>query len=635
MKREKQTLIGHHRIKRVRVIGGFLDGIDLAFTDGLNCIIGPRGAGKTTIIEMIRFGLDDMPGREGDPLRKRIESLIKENLNGGRVEIVIETKEGITYTITRVANESSIVIDDTGHPVPGLKVHGGFLFKADVFSQNQMENIAETSHYQLDLLDKFRESDLAQITMELHEIRHNVEANANAQKPLLTKRASLENDLKQLPNLETKLAAYKQTGGSDSSEINRGYAHKALRDRELRAIDEVAKVMANIGTTIKSVVCKLNFEIDTLFTDEMIAGPNGPLLKKIISDLRGAANKSDARLNEAFEVLRPVYKGLQTEKENLENIHKTQELEFLKGLEKQKQVQTQSAERTKAEKLRNELIFKQRELAEIIRQIEKLEQDRADLLKQLNQRLDDRFALRSSVAKELNNKLLPNIRVRVQQYGNREDYRLHLETVFRGASMHKSRPASKISAALSPSELVELVKQGDATLLEERCNLGENQAAVALELLGKPDQLFALELMEMDDVPAIELSDRGEYKESSALSTGQKCTVILPILLLESVNPLLVDQPEDNLDNRYVYDTVVENVLRVKRSRQLIFVTHNPNIPVLGDASLIAVMNSNGRQASIVKVGDVDSCKEDIVNLLEGGEEAFKARQIRYKLPNL
>ena len=151
-----------------------------------------------------------------------------------------------------------------------------------------------------------------------------------------------------------------------------------------------------------------------------------------------------------------------------------------------------------------------------------------------------------------------------------------------------------------------------------------------VDLLSDPEKLFKLETVTLEDAPSIELMDRGEPKESAALSTGQKCTAILPILLFDSVNPLLVDQPEDNLDNSYVYETVVENVRKAKQSRQLIFVTHNPNIPVLGDAAHIVVMDSDGKKATVVKSGDVDACKDEIVTLLEGGEEAFKARKTRY-----
>ncbi|MPN07846.1 hypothetical protein SDC9_155118 [bioreactor metagenome] len=134
----------------------------------------------------------------------------------------------------------------------------------------------------------------------------------------------------------------------------------------------------------------------------------------------------------------------------------------------------------------------------------------------------------------------------------------------------------------------------------------------------------------MPDYPKIELNDHDTYKTTETLSTGQKCNTILPILLLESDRPLLIDQPEDNLDNGYVHNIIVNSVLNVKQSRQLIFVTHNPNIPVLGDAEKMIVLASNGQVAHVQNSGTVDDCKVDIISLLEGGADAFRKRRERY-----
>ena len=139
-----------------------------------------------------------------------------------------------------------------------------------------------------------------------------------------------------------------------------------------------------------------------------------------------------------------------------------------------------------------------------------------------------------------------------------------------------------------------------------------------------------LQILDMDDYPSIELCDNGVYKPSAGLSTGQKCTAILPLLMFDSINPLLIDQPEDNLDNRFVYEAIVTSVNDVKHMRQLIFVTHNPNIPVLGDASKVVVMQSDGRTGSIKIEGNVDQCRDEIINLLEGGADAFRLRSERY-----
>jgi ABC-type bacteriocin/lantibiotic exporter with double-glycine peptidase domain len=148
--------------------------------------------------------------------------------------------------------------------------------------------------------------------------------------------------------------------------------------------------------------------------------------------------------------------------------------------------------------------------------------------------------------------------------------------------------------------------------------------------LSNAELLFQLETVELMDEPQLELKDGQEYKDSQALSTGQKCTAVLPILLLDRENPLLVDQPEDNLDNRFIFETVVDSIRKIKPRRQLIFVTHNPNIPVLGDAERVFVLDSNGTNAQKTNEGTVDQCKSQIVTLLEGGEEAFKRRKARY-----
>ena len=166
-------------------------------------------------------------------------------------------------------------------------------------------------------------------------------------------------------------------------------------------------------------------------------------------------------------------------------------------------------------------------------------------------------------------------------------------------------------------------------LIEEAVASGAEGEKVMAALEGS-ELLFDLETVELLDRPRIELKDGDTYKDSLSLSTGQKCTSILPILLLDSENPLLVDQPEDNLDNGFIYGTIVDSIRKIKSRRQLVFVTHNPNIPVLGDAEGVFVLGSDGASARLIGAGSVDDCKSQIVALLEGGEEAFRMRGERY-----
>ena len=621
----------HHKIKRLRITGGFLEGLDIEFLDGLNCIIGPRGVGKTTVIELMRFAVDSMPGREGDPLRKRIERIISANLDGGKVEVTIETNDGVTYAISRSEGDDPIVMDAEGQPVAGLKVRRGRIFRADVLSQNQMESIAEKTHYQLDLIDKFSDGETGRIEWEAAALRAEIEENATEMLPLLTKVQSLTSEIKELPEIEQKLKGMQLSAGPNADAINSAHAHKGLRDRETRAIGEMRRILQDLSRTTRGVEGRMQAEIDSLFPEEMLAGPNAETIGPIVHTLTEASTRVDASLTEIITIFDDVSKQLDADEAVLEAVHTHQEAEFRQVIDNHKEAQARSSERTALAKRHNELLFKTRELAEVTRQRDEVEAARKEKLARLSDLFDERFRVRQIIAADLSRELGPAIRVRVEQCGNRDSYREHLEGLFRIPAIKGAVVARKISDAVPPLTLVEKVRAGDRESLITTCGLNENQATEVFTILSRVDNLLALEIVELDDAPAIELCERGDYRETSALSTGQKCTAILPILLFDSINPLIIDQPEDNLDNSYVYETVVRSIRKAKAGRQMIFATHNPNIPVLGDAARVFVMDSSRIKGSVLRQGDVDCCKADIVTILEGGEEAFRMRKERYQ----
>jgi DNA repair exonuclease SbcCD ATPase subunit len=103
-----------HCIRAVSIFGGFLDGVSVDFTEGLNCVIGARGTGKTTVLEFVRFALDALPAEAA--ARKRIESLVEKNLAGGRVEVSIRTRDGLTYTVSRSPGDDPVILDERRTP---------------------------------------------------------------------------------------------------------------------------------------------------------------------------------------------------------------------------------------------------------------------------------------------------------------------------------------------------------------------------------------------------------------------------------------------------------------------------------------------------------------------------------------
>ena len=119
------------------------------------------------------------------------------------------------------------------------------------------------------------------------------------------------------------------------------------------------------------------------------------------------------------------------------------------------------------------------------------------------------------------------------------------------------------------------------------------------------------------------------------LSMGQQQSILLAILLQSnSKRPLLIDQPEDNLDSEFIYKSIVRNLRRIKEHRQVIIVTHNANIAVLGDAELIIPLKSTNSRTKIIDRGSIDNVKTKSLccEILEGGERAFKKRQKIYNI---
>jgi len=620
-----------HRIKALAIIGGFLDGLRITFADGLNCIIGARGTGKTTILEFVRYAMDALPKGDASPAaRRRIEGLVSKNLDGGRVELEVETMDGLTYIISRADGEEPVVLDAQRNPT-SISIKNNGLFRADIYSQNDVETIADQGRYQLDLIDGFEAAQISNLDYTIRDIRNHLASTASSLDPLRRKLTTLDEELKKLPDIEDRLKGMAAGSEGGNEEINRAHEAKALRDRETRALRNVGQQMSDIVKNIEAMTGNIRRQVSPLLAREFSAGDNAPLFTQLATVLDSCAGEVDVALNGALQHVQGFGAALSEAADKLAVAHQEQELTFRALIEKHREHQSRSVERTNLERLRNGLLEQRREREETAQRIEAVATERVRMLDQLSELRDERFTLRQDVSRRLTEALAPEIRVSIRQHGDSSEYQSLLEDSLRGQGVRQGLVAQKLVRALTPTQLAAIARAGDTQALVERADLNPDQAAKVITAFSGETGACALETVELRDDPSIELKDGAEYKMSSALSTGQKCTTILPILLLDNENPLLVDQPEDNLDNRFIFQTVVANIHKVKPTRQLIFVTHNPNIPVLGEASRVFVMESDGEHGAKTSEGTVDECKQSIVTLLEGGEDAFRKRGERYR----
>jgi ABC-type cobalamin/Fe3+-siderophores transport system ATPase subunit len=197
--------------------------------------------------------------------------------------------------------------------------------------------------------------------------------------------------------------------------------------------------------------------------------------------------------------------------------------------------------------------------------------------------------------------------------------------------------------------LLECVRKRDTkpitALRNAETNAGvfpQNEAELLLERIAEPDLLSQLETVAVHDRPKLSVTKKmpgigGLAKfvprDFKKLSLGQQQSVLLALMLTsESRAPLIVDQPEDNLDSEFIYKTLVPVIRAAKERRQVIVVTHNANIAVLGDAELIVALKATSERAQVVTRGSIDhppTC-EAACNILEGSREAFDRRAAVY-----
>ena len=137
-----------------------------------------------------------------------------------------------------------------------------------------------------------------------------------------------------------------------------------------------------------------------------------------------------------------------------------------------------------------------------------------------------------------------------------------------------------------------------------------------------------------DDDLRIEYSRAGDGRDWSAItqgSQGQRSAALLAFLLAFGDEPLVLDQPEDDLDNHLIYELIVRQIRENKRRRQLIIVTHNPNVVVNGDAEMVHAFDFGGGQCRVMNRGALQekAVREEVCRVMEGGREAFSRRWAR------
>ena len=273
------------------------------------------------------------------------------------------------------------------------------------------------------------------------------------------------------------------------------------------------------------------------------------------------------------------------------------------------------------------------EIQRIESQIKSLEGKRAKNLEKLKTARTEISKLRVDFVQDVNSKLGGDVTVDLSG----RDTGLYfdvLDLALQGSGMYSR--ADQISLAceeFSPEEFAEIMRSSDS---EKLVALGITSHSASLMANALTDDvLYRIERVDVPPLPRIRIKREGEstFTDLSALSVGEKCSAILSIALLSKGKPLVIDQPEDDLDHAFIIDSIVQGIRTAKSGRQIIAATHNPNIPVIGDAEMVfRVAQRAGKDiCHIQNSGGLELPQvTQEVQSLEGGAEAFERRRQRY-----
>ena len=625
----------YSRIESVKITGGYLNETDIDFSEHLNTVIGGRGSGKSTLLESVRYALELEPVAVS--AKRQHQEIIKENIgkSKGRIELVIRSSvmNGQIYTIARRYGESSTVKDEKGEISSFLP--SDILPSCEVYGQNEIYEIAQDQRAQKQLLGRFVGTEHNEYEEKIKAALNALVQNRSKLSKAIESRASVEDELNQLPKLQERLQQFRELGIEDKLKIiphleTEKRLRRRIKDEEL---DKIAQAMERINDALPDTEFLSDSRIKTL--------PHSDLLQKIrasLDNLKTEAQQmleklrisSDKHRDEIMMHITVLEKGIQDEEDKLENTFK--QLPSTEG----KSGREVGTEYQRLLQSIESISPKKSALETWKAQVAELRKQRRLLLDELSCYRAERTAKFETTIKKLNNKLKDKLKLTVKPEANRKpiiDFLLKCD--LENVGLARLEWIENIDD-FSPIKLVELIEKG----LEELISSGWGITPTVATALSKlsASQILELQEIELPDLIEIQLNiahqGTPEYRPLERLSTGQQCTAILHLLLLQNRDPLIMDQPEDNLDNAFIADRIVMELRNAKLNRQFIFATHNANIPVFGDAEWIGVLTVEDGHGiiSTENQGAVDApkVKEQAATILEGGKTAFNQRKLKY-----
>lgn len=582
------------------------------------------------MIESMRYalGLDPL----GDEARKAHEGVIRYVLRPGtKVSLLVRSHKPSQrcYTIERSVPNPPIVKDEAGE-VLTLSPRD-VMQDVQVFGQHEISELTKSREKLTLLLERFVEREPALLGRKA-KLRLELERSRSRILDVRRETKALDERLAALPGLEETQKRFKEAG------LEERLKEKSLLIREERVFANVAERLKPIRTLHEDLVEGLPLDAAFVSPKALEGLPNADILAEIETILGTLSTKLQAVAGQLAKLLADADSALAKTKATWTERRKVIEETYEKLLRELQKSKIDGAEFIRLRRQIEELRPLRDRKEALKRDLATHEAHRRKLLSEWQDIKDSEYQVIQNAAKKVSRKLRDRVRVEVTMAGNRDPLEQLLREV--GGNLSAALDRLRSLEQLSLSEFVRRCREGKDSLMQ---HYGLPSGSAERIAQADPELFMKIEELDLPATTNIELNTAPEgeppvWQTLEALSTGQKATAVLLLLLLESEAPLVIDQPEDDLDNRFITEGVVPMMRQEKRHRQFVFSTHNANIPVLGDAELILGLAATGEasegHAKIPPqhMGSIDSkpvC-ELVEEILEGGKDAFEMRRSKY-----
>ena len=629
-------------IKSIKAINTFLnqkEDIVVEFNPQLNTIIGGRGSGKSSIVRMLVGGMCSFGGDNLESIKNEQYNFYKESKKerghiakgifkkGSILEIEFERlTDSYRLVITNITsmnnqsrklykyeNENWCEVDDVN-----------FLnfFKAQAYTQKQIYELALDSHSLLSIIDE----DIEDLSKKINEKEMIFNSYIAKSLEIYDLKKSIDEEARkntELKDIEEQISKYEESGISAALKEKEKYAaQKKVVDDYIKEkcdkVEELKKQITELELRNPDFVGKENIELQTLLDTD----------QKTFQTRKNALLESVRLLEEDTDKL-------------LEEIDKSEWKKEKEDIETQYnkvcvELQEQGINFGRLDELLDRKRNKLSELDKINADKVKLsivEEEQKQLYGQYESVADEICNMRTEFINGVIGKG-SNVKFAVKKGRNKNSFVSMMKSVLQKDNATIDDETSKLSDIFFETDGIKKFRELVRNIREDKdkktCQGRMNSAIKDMT----PEAFARMTAFIPEDDLEVSYRPEGVKKfiPLSNASAGQKTTAILTFLLAYGNLPLLLDQPEDDLDNKLVYDLVVTRLKEAKSKRQVIVVTHNANIPVNADAEHIVSMNSETEDVKIRYKGTMDdfNIRNEICDVMEGTKFAFEMRAKKY-----